>query len=119
MIFKLWKKYKHYRKLQKARFVYFGDIKLDLEDGVFNQSRLDTTQGFEYIVEDADRVRYFTEIWAEIFFINQNNITRHQYYLGKYYDKDIAIDKYNLFCDFLANEYKKALNQYKVYKNDI
>ena len=114
----LWDKYKLHRKLQKARFVYFGDIKFDLENGSFYECKLDKAQGFEFIVEYGDEIRYFTEVWAEVFFINQNNITRHQYYLGKYYNENIAIDKYNFFCDFLKTKHAKALAQYQSLKHN-
>lgn len=110
---KLWKKYKLYRKLSKARFIYFGDIKFDLENGCFHESKLDKAQGFEFVVQYTDRVRYFTKIWAEVFFINKNNIIQHRYYLGKYYNENIAIETYNLFCDFLKTKYTESLDQYQ------
>lgn len=118
MMIKLWKKYKLYRKLKKARFIYFGDIKFDLENGCFHESKLDKAQGFEFVVEYTNRIRYFTKIWAEIYFTNKNNIVRYNCYLGKYYDLDSAMEKYNVFCNFLKNQYMQSLNQYQSLKYD-
>ncbi len=122
MIKQLWKKYKTKKelkkKLKKARFVYFGNIEFDLENGCFHKSELDKTYGMELMAPYADRVTYFTKIWAEIYFNNENNIVRYNYYLGKYYDSNSAIEKYNVFCNFLKNQYMQSLNNYESLKKE-